>query len=208
MNAFDNIRDWFTSQCAVPVRTNASHRLLAETLEDYVTRLGRLGISQLGKGGFAQVFQHPTMPNVAVKLLVEQDPGYERYLKYCETKGKSNPYCPKILQVVKAEKIFDDTWDPDMVLVFMEKLTPITQQEFNTFHQYASSLANLPIMHSNNLCDSRTWHLLSKQKEDLPLAALAKALYVMYASDQEDFDLHKANIMKRGHQLVITDPFS
>lgn len=190
------------------IQINASQRLLAETLDEYVQRLEKQGISSLGKGGFAKVFQHPTMPNVAVKLLVERDPGYERYLQFCETKGKGNPYCPKILQVVKADKIFDDPWDPNMVVVFMEKLAPISQHEFNTFHQYVSYLADIPITHDNNLCDPETWHLLSKQKDDVPLAKLAKALYVMYTSDQEDFDLHKANIMKRGQQLVITDPFS
>jgi hypothetical protein len=186
---------------------NASHRLLAETVQQYIDRLKELGIKSLGDGSFAEVFQHPTMPNVVVKLLYEDDPGYLKYLKFCQGKGKGNPYCPKILQVVQAKDAFDITTRigenlPNLHLVFMEKLKPIN----NT--QYASFVALLHKSSGMRLSpeDRELWFHLSRQIIDKDLAVVARFIYA--TSAKEDLDMHTGNVMKRGTQWVITDPFS
>lgn len=186
---------------------NASHRLLAETVQEYIDRIQELGIKSLGSGGFGQVFQHPTMPNVVVKLIHNDDPGYMKYVKFCTGPGKGNPYCPKILQVVEAKDAFDTSKRigedlANLSLVFMEKLKPIELQQYRKFVEQMQALMGFP----DYLSDRVGWLRLSKQTKDKDLAKVAKFIYT--TSADTDIDMHKGNVMKRGQQWVITDPFS
>lgn len=197
------------------IQIKASHRLLAETLQNYVQRLSEQGIKRLGVGAFSYVFQHPTMSNVVVKLLHEEDVGYVRYVKFCRTNGKDNPYCPKILQVSKANKIFTGNFDPSLTLVFIEKLRPMLDTEYKVFAKYCATVMSKPKLYTNDgaslLGWDETWNNLGKQTNDIPLAQVAAFMYRQYARKRSkpwSIDIHNKNVMKRGPQVVITDPFS
>jgi len=216
----------------IPVKISAAQRLLAETAYEYVKRLGKLGIQSLGKGMYGQVFQHPTMPNVVVKLLLETDPMYQKYVTFCQ-KHQSNPYVPKIIGVESAQKAFDtkDRWNleqANLYLVFMEKLTPASNKQYKAFGDYAANLANTQWRKqyskkrtdiadkindstlfwggeetANELSRPNIWRYLETQKVDKNLAVLAKFFF----PDGLYLDIHQNNVMMRGQQIVIIDPF-
>lgn len=196
------------------IRIEAAYRLLAESMQEYVQRLSKQGVKKLGGGGYAMVFQHPTMPNVVVKMLNVGDPGYEAYLEYCQGKGKGNPYCPKILQTVYAKDVFEDDFTKNLRLIFMEKLKPLTKKDYDAFGNHCAKLMGTPDVWQDDGPSMfewwSTWVCLGLQKDDKDLAALAKYLVKVHIKSNERlvFDVHGENIMKRGSQIVITDPFS
>lgn len=188
----------------------ALHRVVAEHLKDYVKRLKKLGIKQLGSGNFADVFQHPTMPNVVVKLLTESDKGYEAYVKFSQ-KNKSNKYVPKILQVVEADKAFDKKGEYDMGdlrLIFMEKLEPIHYNKYVDFGEHILKVSGVKAPNVEKaLMDVNTWKKAAAQKKDPDLAAIAKFI-VKTQGGAVQLDMHDGNMMMRGSSVIITDPFS
>ncbi len=193
-------------------RLKAYHLVMAEKLKEYQKRLKKLGIKTLGQGNFADVFQHPTMPNVVVKLLTENDKGYEKYVAFSE-QHKGNKYVPKILGVHKEKDVFEGELDPDLHLVFMEKLRPIEDDEYMEFGQYILDLgtdgATPSIMTSmtDHLNDLPRWKSIARQTKDKDMAELAK-FFLANAKGKVNLDLHDGNMMMRGSKPVITDPFS
>lgn len=188
----------------------ALHKVVAEHLKDYVKRLKKMGIKQLGSGRFADVFQHPTMPNVVVKLLTENDRGYEAYVKFSQ-KNKNNKYVPRILQVVEADDAFDKKGQYDMGnlrLIFMEKLEPIHYNKYIDFGEHVLKCAGIEAKNmETSLMEISTWQKCANQKEDRDLAAVAKFIVKTQGGDIE-IDIHDDNVMMRGSNPVITDPFS
>lgn len=196
----------------------AVHEIVAERLQNYVKRLKKLGIKRLGGGSFANVFQHPTLPDVVVKLLVENDWGYEQYVKFSQ-KNPANKYVPKILQVVNADQAFDKKHEADVEnlrLIFMEKLQPALDDDYLEFANdcsatlYLKGNANFARMDSaiNYMNSVSTWVQLSTQKKDPQLAALAQFIVKTRGKRGAALDMHSGNIMMRGNQVVVTDPFS
>jgi hypothetical protein len=58
-----------------------------------------------------------------------------------------------------------------------------------------------------HVCDNLLlWEAVSRQKEDLDLAKVAK--FISKGPAKGLLDMHEPNIMKRGSQIVITDPFA
>jgi hypothetical protein len=194
---------------------SATRMVIAERLQEYVKRLKKLGIKQLGSGNFADVFQHPTMPNVVVKLLTEHDRGYEAYVKFAQ-KNKSNKYVPRILQVVDADKAFDKKGEYDMGdlrLIFMEKLEPIHYNKYIDFGEHVVDCAGIKAKKGEHinvekaLMDLATWKACAAQTKDKDLAAVAKFV-VKTEGGPVQLDMHDGNMMMRGSQVIITDPFS
>lgn len=192
---------------------NAAYRLRAETLNSYVKRLKKLGIKTLGRGQYADVFQHPTMPDVVVKLLTDNDPCYEAYVEF--SRKTRNKYTPKILDVVSADQAFDVKGKDDLGdlrLVFMEKLEPLHYNRFIDFGEHVGKLAGFKSRFDieSALMDVETWIKVSKQKVDPDLAKLAKFLVKINKTGVKgsQLDLHDGNMMVRGTQVVITDPFA
>lgn len=198
---------------------NIAELLGEETLKQYSERLMHtLGIKRLGRGNFAQVFQHPVYHNVAVKV-VKDDPGYIKYAWFC-MKNPTNPWLPKIIDVVDV-KIDDDDYDEDndywrrtnkkplqvpIEVVFFEKLRPASSQEIYAAVQKV--LADVP---STELVreffwdftsfNRDTWHVVATYTTDPDLKQFAQL-----AHDERFEDIHNGNVMMRGNQLVFTDP--
>lgn len=186
---------------------------LAENIKQYVKRLKKMGIKRIGEGNNAEVFQHPTMPNVVVKLLTHDDAGYDRYVDFCRA-HQGNKYCPQILDVHKDQGVFESS-DPDLHLIFMEKLRPLNKAQYYEFLRYALTLLNygermdklktypdaVKLMNNEKL-----WGNLAIQKEDQALSEVARFL-VNGRPTSTYIDLNPGNLMLRGSQVVIVDPF-
>ena len=99
-----------------------------EGKHEYLDRVWELGIKHLGAGSFATVFQHPTDPNIVVKIVTRRDPAYLNYLNWAR-KNQRNRYVPKILAVYKVRFKFKDS----AIIVFMEKLKPLKPAEWVQF---------------------------------------------------------------------------
>jgi hypothetical protein len=200
--------------------------LFEESKPDYFRRLeDELNIKRLGSGAFARVFQHPTHPEVVVKIFTDEDLAYKKYLKFCLA-NQGNKYVPKILSVhkhdhdpKKPEKdlSIDEIVDNRYTLVFMEKLQPAKLEDLRAFIRAApfesqelkdkqskpySFIVNL------NSFDSPEWQDLAKQTSDKELATIAKFFTKILRDEEHALDLHDRNVMMRGSQLVFTDPTS
>jgi hypothetical protein len=187
-----------------------------ETYDSYINRLTKdLKIPHLGSGEFAKVFAHPTHPNVAVKVFIDDDP-YLNYLNLAK-KYKKNKWFPKIIAIKKV-KFFSEK-DDDVkrsshsgYIVFMEKLSPITKKQFADlsakFFNIIPEEKRLLFIpkYSKDLSDIGYffWKGIMKYSKDKEITELAKVLNAFKA-----IDVHSGNIMKRPNgEFVFTDPVS
>lgn len=185
------------------------HELFEESKPDYFNRLEKdLKIKRIGTGAFARVFQHPTDPNIAVKVFTDEDHAFRHYLKFCQA-HPDNKYLPKIFSVVKhrhnpekkdKDLTIDEIVDWKYSIAFMEKLKPVSKDYLvkfiSKFGIYDKEFADLT--------DSE-WRILAyRQDEDPDLAEFAK--YLLKTNYVPD--LHTKNVMLRGKQIVFIDPIS
>ena len=194
-------------------------KISTETLQGYLKRLFDLKLKQLGYGRYARVFQHPELPDVAVKIYsAERDDGYKAYLQWC-LKNQSNKFVPKVLSTKKfdvEDKITSDyttpKWDrwKTINIVFLEKLKPISKEEYVAFEAMLCKLVgrtpSKPGRELGNL-DPDDWKKIETTTKDKDLAILAA-----YMSKNARYglgsDINKSNVMTRANgQVVITDPF-
>ncbi len=187
--------------------------ITAETLTQYVQSLKEKGILSLGKGMSATVFNHPTMPNVVVKMIVADDPYYLKYVNFCK-KNPNNPWLPRILggpevrTLVSKSKVRNKADSPlkrKVIFLFLEKLRPANRNDTKAACEYAASLLENNVRYYGfDEFSPGDWQLLSKQTKDRDFATLASFLYTF----DNYLDLHSTNFMMRGAQLVFNDPVS
>lgn len=136
---------------------------------------------QVGSGLFAMVMKNDKYPYV-LKIYDRNDTGYKHYLDFC-LKNQDNPYVPKIkgrpTPINKTKYMF----------IRLEALQPVTSGEARAmFNAYES--VKMGTSTNKNL----------KKVVDF--------VEMMRSEPDIHFDLHQGNIMKRGNQLVITDPLA
>lgn len=200
-------------------------RLTATTLTEYLKDLKSQGIEPVAKGSHAFVFQHPTDPTTMVKVFTH-DPAFESYTKFCQ----SNPDNPYLLKI-KGEHHDEHGLDPDpeykghiwnsgktgLHVIFMEKLTPISDAQFKKFIYGLETICFIP--HQKNLSVyqskiSPLWTRLCEIKTsrgvplDPNLKQFAEWLVGEYTTGGGYPDIHKDNFMMRGRQVVVVDPTS
>lgn len=170
-----------------------------ESFDNYLQRLIDLGIEKLGKGQHATVFQHPTHPNVVVKVSVEgpKSASYS-WLSWSET--ANNRYAPKVYFLSELKTSAPAKWryktPPRMFIAFLEKLQPAdlpTVRAFFKKHDYVFLKL-----------EPKFWGIDDdnfEYVEDPDLLASLKAITSMGYSD-----LKSENIMLRGKQIVFVDP--
>lgn len=160
-------------------------------LKDYVLQLtDKYKIKLLGRGVGGHVFQHPTMPDVAVKVCTAKDVNYMKYAKYC-MKHSLNPWVPKIMHI---EDVANSSGDYH--IVFMEKLRSISMREFSEFLEDVLSIDHL------KPTDDEIHDAASMKHGDSDLQSLLR--YLVSFDDALDFTAQ--NFMKRGKQIVFVDP--
>lgn len=196
---------------------SASQRLLelAESFQDYSDRLVKeFNIKSVGTGNFSEVFQHPKMKNVVVKVFIH-DKGYEEYLSWC-LKNQKNKFVPKIYKVEQRDagqttKINRGITSPlgnTYTFVFMEKLNVAKKSVLLKFLNSLGVIPRLPFQeHHTNLSGlwKDHWGFVAKNSTDKDLRSLARFL----SSCAGNLDMHddNNNVMQRGSdQLVFVDP--
>ena len=181
------------------------YMLTEESKHSYINRLTKdLKIKKLGSGTFGTVFQHPTHPDVVVKVYYI-DRMYEKFLRFVK-KNQGNVYLPRIIDFVKIpDKDAPGGWHH---IVFMEKLESPSRSVLRKFMKHFYSVIDLDGQHRNasdiTYITPGEWQDAAEQDEDPDLQAVAK--FAVYY--QNYFDLHGANVMARGNQLVIIDPIA
>jgi hypothetical protein len=182
--------------------------LTSEGFEDYRWRLLESGVGVVDWGFYSQVFQHPTLDNIVVKVFTNNDQPYWRYVKWC-VKHQHNPFVPQILDVVKV-KCPRQSYG----IVFLEKLKPIrkapqlvkllastinfTNRELKLLDRYFAEHSMIRIFSLIERVVKR-----GKASDDF-----TQVWQQIERQGSSKFDLHHGNAMLRGHQLVITDPVS
>lgn len=165
-----------------------------ESITSYKRRLQKLRIKKLGSGLFSTVYQHPTHSDVVVKL-VNDDPMYIKYAKYCMAHPK-NAYLPKVYSIHRVTLVCEYTGRRyHCHLVFLEKLQSAGQKKISTLAKDLFGKLRFTSV------DYDEWRDLAKSTKDTQLRDLAKILYKLEAED-----IHSENVMRRGDQLVFTDP--
>jgi hypothetical protein len=208
------------------MRINAAYRLSAERKSEYIKRLKEMGLKHLGKGVWSDVFQHPTMKDVAVKVSV-WDPGFSAYTEFCRA-HTSNPYLIKILDVHEQpmgkgfnfEGIYGD--DPgaggrtSSIITFVEKLVPVTETALSNFVASCEELAGFKLTgktfnyyqaYDREDLNQKLWRELARQSKDKNLQQFA-AWYVAQINGSRIPDIHDDNVMMRHNQIVFSDPLS
>ena len=165
-----------------------SDLLVEETYDAYIQRLTKdLRIEKLGSGYYAKVFQHPTHPDVAVKILKNNDPEYIKYVKIIRKRQK-NPWFPKIIGLEKVR--FDSSYKSGKskgYVIFFERLSKITKKEYDSLSNFfINELEKYkeagPII---DLYDLRLsdWKIIAKNSNDPNISELAKVLVKVGAKD-------------------------
>lgn len=184
-----------------------------------------IGIKQLGAGSYANVFQHPTYHNVAVKVVRREDPLYMKFIRLC-IKYQGNPWLPRIISIhdidfYKAEKdILNIPSSGKEHIIFFEKLRPATSEEITKALLFFLDFKEQNIISFDVLeyiKHKRTsnfsfllledWELISKKHPRKSCRELAKI--IIEAADGVEPDIHDENVMIRNDgQLVFTDPLA
>lgn len=182
--------------------------LTSEGFEDYRWRLLESGVGVVDWGFYSQVFQHPTLDNVVVKVFTNNDQPYWRYVKWC-VKHQHNPFVPQILDVVKV-KCPRQSYG----IVFLEKLKPIRKASqlvkllalsLNASHREVEQLNK----HFESQSMLRLYSLIDRVvRKGKSNSDFAQVWLQIERQGSSKFDLHHGNAMLRGRQLVITDPVS
>jgi hypothetical protein len=163
------------------------------------------GFRQLGSGLQASVYGHPNLPYV-LKLFRSEDTAYAEWIKVAMA-NKNNPHMPRFVSK-RMVRITED-----IVAIRMEPLVPI-EHEFLKIHLVSDRLlegglaASMPPSRcAGKLAYLPEYKYFEKYCNTHPdwLAALDIAWHCMSTSGLGN-DFHPGNCMRRGDNLVITDP--
>lgn len=182
------------------VRNRYAYYMTEETLSAYSDRLVKtLNIKRLGSGAYAHVFQHPEFPNVVVKVFTNKDKVYKRYAAWC-MKHQSNKYVPKIIEIVPFKSESGDSYN----IAFMEKMTPMRNSTFNAWTKSITGDAGLKAIDDYDY--DKLFKLFVKGMKASTDADLKAVMDHIFSYGQGMFDVHAGNVMRRGTQIVFTDP--
>lgn len=206
----------------------------SEFIEDYTKRLKKQGARIIGEGLYATVYQHPTHPNVVVKVFEPKyGKNYLGYVRACQTSFKNNPWVPKFYGKVETRTVRDrEGNDRKVCFVFMEKLAPSTKEACellvrvlngtdkkhenpklksveSIFQGWAKWYRWKPRFSTGSsvLVDRLWWKIVSETVASSFDDTLRKLVPIAeFFSQDTNLDIDIENIMMRGAQWVFTDP--
>lgn len=187
------------------IEAEARLMLTAEAYWEYVKRLIKdLKIKQIGEGAYSQVFQHPKLKNIVVKLVLHD----EEYLKFARF-AMDNPKNPWLPRIAAIEPIKFDGFrlsnSSNSYLVFLEKLQPASFELQKSLIWKLVDTYELHIHASIHKWFSKSsWKKLALNSKDPGLAQFA----AFAAKNFNQLDINSENVMARGRQLVFTDPIA
>ena len=179
----------------------------AEQYNAYLDRLSRSGIKSLGSGRTGTVFQHPTLPNVAVKVYARQRrENSHKWYKWCES-HQQNPFVPKIYHLRKEDNLqFYEKDSTSFHIVFMEKLERVTFTTLLRFVQKNELQAAMVLASENKGFFIGPQIEIDKVQDKNLRAVLTTVRKLSLSQRFASGDMHRKNFMRRGKQLVFTDP--
>ena len=151
--------------------------------------MGRQGFTKIGSGTFAMVYGSAKYP-YALKVFT-RDSAYEKWYEFCKHR-QDNKYVPKIKGRMVTVLRHPTNPQNSVFAARIEKLEPFDWKKCNE-DSYRF------VMGFND-----QWKELSKLKNiDIDLAEVCYELL----TTKEYLDLHYHNIMMRGDQVVVIDPY-
>lgn len=205
----------------------------SEFIDAYTKRLRQQGIKIISKGLYSTVYQHPTHPNVVVKLFEPRfGSNYLAYVNLCCSQFKGNPWVPKFYGRPTIKTVSDAKGNPRKIaFVFTEKLRPATPEDTkklidtvtgvgqksspglrsvnSIFQEWVKTYRWTPHASSGSsvLVDKVWWTLISKVAASSFDDTFRKLRPIAeFFSESSHLDVDTANIMMRGDQWVFTDP--
>lgn len=176
---------------------------IAETSDEYIKRLLKLGIKQLdrthSRGG---VFSHPTMPNVVVKIASTHSSAFGKSVAYdwyrWAKAHSSNVWVPRVYNLTKLDIEGHVEWYACM----MERLNKAPKGALRSL--IAKKSLQKVIVYDP---DTMSYDIDKRYLKDIKEQDLKVALEKIERLSREDkCDLADQNIMLRGKQIVFTDP--
>ena len=147
----------------------------------------------IGAGAFGTVYMHPTYP-FALKVF-RKDSGFTRWFKFAK-QNQSNPFVPKlkgqIVTILKGE----------IYASRMEKLEQIPNNKHGwPDPDYLNEASQVFLKYYN--------HFKAEYKNNPPVTGNEDmdSIFQIFSRNKGRLDLGWMNIMKRGDQLVVIDPF-
>lgn len=179
-----------------------------ESIDNYFKRLAEIGIKRIGRGQYASVFQHPTQPDLVVKVGEANWSKSKEWLLWC----KKNPsrWTPKVTLVEDVSFQLPNGGKLDVkrcFIAFLEKLQPADGALVKDF---LSNLKSLGAMESSyTLVGGKSGYRI--RREALKSAGsltedLRRTLLTVSRLSPNGFDCKVSNFRSRGSQLVLTDP--
>jgi hypothetical protein len=146
--------------------------------------MSKFGFKLLGSGKYASVFGNPKYEYV-LKVFMK-DSAYLKWIEFAQ-KNKDNPYVPKVRgKVIKITPMF--------YAIRLEKLTPYSQRPSLSPKTTGPSFMQ----------DYYKWQDDKNHKSNDPNV---QSILDYFQKHKALLDLHGENMMMRGSQLVIIDPF-
>lgn len=164
-----------------------------DRVDVFVEKIEKLGYkpTQLGKGYFGAVFQHPKRPNEVIKLF-HKNPNYLKWAEYCKANHSKNEHLPKITMIKSI--------DNQTAFVMMEKLDKLTNQKFlDGMSQVWETVG--PWASPKDVVQFG-----SDLKRNFPKFYFTMKDVMQRFSRMKNWDMHVHNFMQRGDTPVVTDP--
>jgi len=142
-----------------------------------VDYLASFEFKKIGSGKYASVFAHPKYP-YALKIFMK-DSAYLRWIEFAQS-NQSNPYVPKLRgKVVKITS--------NVFAIRIEKLKRVSGSAYSKFdEEYRKCISD-----KNYTSDDENLN----------------DVFAEFKKNKKLLDLHGENVMSRGSQLVVLDPY-
>ena len=177
----------------------------AELIDKYLKRLVSKKIEHIGTGTEQMAFQHPTLPNVVVKLMGRRA-GFGEWAMLCH-KNQSNPYLPKIYSI-NAVKLRHDPKGEDRnhLLIFTEKLESLSLYSDPEIEQTFGTPLFVWLTKQTKPAQTKVFKsFLARVKDRKLREAIGLAAFKQPSTCA--FDISLDNVMLRGSTPVINDPW-
>lgn len=177
----------------------------SETWISYLNRLYKEGIKYLDSGSFGRVYEHPTNPNLVVKL-VSHDPAYMEFIKYAVKYGNKNPWFPKVVLPIKTAKVSKTSGKEVTVhFIFQERLYPLKRSDLKSL-EFALFEPD-EVLTRDKLFSFPKKISLTNSKNFPPSVLQVRSVLRQLLKQGFKLDLRVDNFMKRKNgQYVLIDP--
>jgi hypothetical protein len=180
-----------------------------EELGAYYDRLPQQGFEELGSGDYSTVYQHPQESSLVVKVAEVDEGKALEWLEWCRL--NPSPYVPKVHEIIPisfpcAFQHITRTQLP-CYLATMEKLEPVTKDEVEAFFMKNGLTKVMPLelpVDDNNMF---WWSFIFETIHSVTDPIMREILRKIHELTNLTYcDLKPANFMRRGDQIVFTDP--